>query len=133
MDQRYGAGWRDSEASEPMFVMTDTEDRAKIRIYPRVDTVAHVGTTTLLIEYSYIPTDMDGTVTNCPLPDLYAPAAVEFAVSACLEDAVQSKQNPLLGDRAARQFERMVLAARSEVNRGLFGEPDPHVILRPFV
>lgn len=75
-----------------------------------VDTAAMIGSIVLQIEYSYLPTEMGGAVTTCPLSDTYARAAVEWAAWQCMEDSVQSKQNPAMGDRAKVEFWRLVEA-----------------------
>lgn len=132
MDTYIGTDWRDAEGATLSYILTDTEDVAQIRVYPMIDTAANVGSKVLTIEYSYIPSDMTSDSDTCALGETYSVAPVEYAVWMCLEDAVQSKQNPGMGDRAYMRFKSLVGSARAEVNAGLFHHHNRHITPQTF-
>ena len=127
MDKYIGTGWRDTKTADIQYVLTDSEDRSQIRIYPMIDLIGDITGKTFYVEYSYLPSDMSSDSDTCALPAPYDHAPIEYAVSMCLEDAVQSKQNPMMGDRALQNFWRYVGAARTEVHLGKFGDSTAHV------
>lgn len=126
MDAYMSSGWRDTKGTTLSYIMTDGEDRAKIRVYPMIDDSDDIGSKVLTIEYSYIPSSMSLDSDACLLPAEYSTAPVEWACSFLQEDSVQSQQNPGMGDRAEQRFFRMVRAAKRDVHDGMFFDDNEH-------
>jgi hypothetical protein len=127
MDTHYGTGWRDATGPDLTCILTDSEDRTKIRVYPKIDTAANLAGKSLVLEYSYLPSELAAPADECPLSEYYARAPIEYAVWSALRDAVQSKQSIGWAQEARTEFLRLAGAARAEVNRGMFHEWNAHV------
>lgn len=127
MDRYYGGTWRTATGSTLQYIMTDSEDRTKIRIYPIIDDSDNIGSLTLKVDYSYIPSDMSATTDTPAIPAIYHNALVDYAVSQLQEMPVQSKQNPFMGDRAIMSFWRHVGSAKGDVTVGLVHDYDSHL------
>jgi hypothetical protein len=128
MDRSLGGTWRTATGSTLEYVMTDSEDRTKIRIYPIIDDSDNIGTLKLKVDYSYIPSDLSATTDTPAIPANYHLALVDYAVAQLQELPVQSKQNPGMGDRAMMSFWRYVGSAKYDTSVGLIHDYRSQVI-----
>ncbi len=127
MDRAYGGQWRTNTGSTLEYIMTDSEDRTKFRIYPIIDDSDNIGSLKLKVDYSYVPSDLSATTDVPAIPTIYHNALVDYAVSQLQELPVQSKQNPFMGDRAMMSFWRYVGSAKGDVTVGLINDSDSHI------
>jgi len=130
MDRRYGGSWRTDTGESLSYYLTDAEDPVQLRVYPMISSADNIGTLTLNVDYSYIPAKM-GAGDSPLIPVKFHPALEWWAVSQLQEQPVQSKQNPLMGDRALIHWWRYIGAAKMDVANGQMQEYGAHV--RPVV
>lgn len=127
MDRMYGGSWRTNTGTTLSYYLTDADDQAQIRVYPMISSADYIGTLTLNVDYSYVPAKM--AAGGSPLlPVKFHPALEWWAVSQLQEQSVQSKQNPLMGDRALLHWWRYIGAAKMDVANGLMNEYGAHII-----
>lgn len=131
MDEFIGSAWRTNTGTSLQYILTDSEDPDKIRIYPILDSADYIGTDTLKIDVSYLPVDLSATTDTPVIPTRYHDALVDYALSWLQELPVQSKQNPAMGDRAMQRFLVYVGNAIAEVNQGLIHNPYKRARLNP--
>jgi hypothetical protein len=125
MDRASGGSWRTATGSTLMYVMTDAEDPAQIRVHPMIESASYIGSLVLNIDYSYLPSAM--TSGSPAIPEQYHPALEWWAVAQLQELPVKANQRPAMGDRASMHWNRYVGSAKAEVMEGLMHNYDTHV------